>query len=382
MAAGDHTLGVLLDTQARIGEIFTEGAPAFAEYRYPTPTLNRFLQRQTAQATPVQAGQQNIGVRVSWLKSGVDSVTHDGTAVPAGLTCTLTGGTRLEVDQKIYNDNLYIVSKLAVKNTDLAQRNIWQAGRITDGPGFSNFMATLITKGVVDIRKKLNRRVFSFMDANKQLNLDTLVANNNVNGSGAWSVNADLATIQAPINALQNGNNVEDSLVTFDTILQNNDFTTGEYDVYSGYNNFRARFNVAPFKAENDNERSGQATFDAFNIFFDVRDLDQLLTGRNSFAVDRNSYIMTNRVLGDAAPRQFDATKWEFAIDDPILQINDGGTLRPLRYNVIYQELCAERNMDMSLAMDYQLEVRLQGVLATAPAGTAGQTGIMKLRGI
>lgn len=367
MAAGDFSASVLLDAQAKVIDIWNSPNPTDAEFQYPTMTLKKLAESQTARHLDVQAGSTVIGARVSWLKSGVDSVTSNGSSAPS-LTCTLSSGTQLESANTTYTDNVFIVSNVAVNDTDLKQKNQFK---------FEDVFARLMMKAMVDIRKKLNVRVINFLNANKQANIDSLVTDTNL-GNGNWAVNADGATIEAPFLDFKN----EDAIVEIDTILSNNDFN-GAYMLVNGRHNFRLLADVAPFKNLNLDQRSILGTLESYNMAFDKRDLDQTLGGKNTFAVDANSYIIINRTWSESQiPVQFDENKLQFYVEDPAYMINDNGTMRPIRYEVVYQKKCVGRNVDTSLSMDHQLEVKFVGQLNAAPKGVLNQTGIMKFKGV
>ena len=232
-------------------------------------------------------------------------------------------------------------------------------------------------KGINDLRKKINTRLISFMNASKQPNLDDLVTTSNL-GNGNWAVNADLATIEMPLNDSKN----EDAIVEMETVLRNNDFN-GNFFFVSGRRNWRLAFDTAMYKAKNDDQRSIAATFGNFDMYWDVRDLDQALTGFNTFAVDPNAYLIVNRNYSPSQiPVQKDENKFEYYIEDPDLLINENGVLRPVRYEVVYQRTCVGRNADTSLAFSHQWEMKFIGQFNLAPVGIEGQTGFMKFAAV
>lgn len=367
MAAGDLTPSQLVAAQAKIWDFWKNPNPAVVEFMTTADTANLLMRRQTAMASPIQTGKRTIGFDVKWLKSGVNSIIHDATSLPAGLDCTLENGTALESDTKTYTDNMFIVSTVGFNDQDVAQKNLFTPEEI---------IAQTLMKGMADLRQKVNLRGVNFVNANKQQNLDSLVADSDLSGT-PWAVNADGATIEIPVADAKN----EDAIAELQVILKNNGFK-GQWLLLNGRHNWRLLRDVAPFKAQNDDQRSIAATLRAFNMSWDEIDMDLTLGGRNSFAVDVNSYIFINRSYSSLTPVQKSPTQWEYYIEDPILQINENGRLRPFRYEVIYQRVCSDRNSDSSLSFDHQFEIKALGQIHTSPEGINGETGIMRIKAV
>jgi hypothetical protein len=368
MAAGDFSPSVLLDAQAKMLEMWASPNPAQAEFRRPVETARALLRNQTARSMPVQVGSQVLGQRVYWTKSGDTTITHSGTAAPGGLDCSLENGTQLETDAKTYTDNVFIFKNVALTDTDIRQKNIFT---------IEELVAQTLMHAMNRIRIAFNSRCISFLNSSKQPNLDTLVTSNEL-GNGNWAVNADLATIEVPSDDTKN----EDAIVALQNVLENNDFYGGFF-LINGYKNWRLQFDTAAYKANNDDQRSIQSTFGDYELYWDVRAMDQALGGFNTFAVDPNAYLFVNRTYSPSSvPVQVDENKFQYYVEDPELMVMVNGVMQPVRYEVIYQRKCSTRNSDTSIAFDHQWEVKLLGQLNNAPAGVSGQTGIMKVKSV
>lgn len=368
MAAGDFSPSILLDSQAKLLEMWRNPTPSQAEFRRPVETARALLENQTARTTPVQLGPRVLGQRVYWLKSGDTTITHSGTAAPVGLDCTLESGTQLESDSETYTDNVFIFKNVALTDTDLNQKNIFSRDEI---------VAQTLAHAINRIRIAFNTRCINFLNSSKQPNLDNLVSTSDL-GNGNWAVNADLATIEIPIGDTKN----EDALVEMETVLRRNDFYD-EYMLISGRNNWRLQYDTSGFKARNDDARSIAATFGQYQLYWDLRNLDDTLNGQNTFAVDPNCYVFANRTYSESIlPVQVTENQWQYYIEDPELMVMENGRMVPLRYEVIYQRKCTARNADTSISFDHQWEVKLLGQLNLAPAGVLGQTGVMKFKAV
>jgi hypothetical protein len=361
------TASQLVSAQAKIWDYWKEPNPAVVEFLTTADTAGLLMKRQTARMSPIQNGKRTIGFDVKWLKSGVNSIIHDATSLPAGLDCTLENGTALDSDSKTYTDNMFIVSAVSFNDQDVEQKNLFTIDEI---------IAQTLMKGMADLRQKINLRAINFLNANKQQNLDTLVSDSDLSGT-PWAVNADGATIEFPVADAKN----EDAISELKVILKNNGFK-GEWLLLNGRHNWRLLRDVAPFKALNDDQRSIQGALRSFNMSWDEIDMDTTLGGRNSFAVDPNSYIFINRSYSSLVPVQKSPTQWEYYVEDPILMVNENGRLRPFRYEVIYQRVCSDRNSDSSLSFDHQFELKALGQIHTSPDGINGETGMMRIKAV
>jgi hypothetical protein len=374
MAAGDFSASVANDIQAWVEENFqVPNSPVDAEFRHPVQSVKALLENQTARPSEIlDRSGRCIAYNVYWLKSGVDSVIYDGdgTTPALSLDCDIDAGTQFESDTAQYTDNVRVISVMEVDDDKCAN--------LSD---FVRESALAVRKAMVDIRKKLNIRAINFVNANAQDNNDSEVASIDL-GNGAWAVNADGKTIEVPIADLSS----PDSLASISTVLDNNEL--GEYFLLSGrFNWYNAMWN-SMFDRLNDNERDRFAKFAEFSMYWDTRDLDATLTGRNSFAVNPHSYVLINRSFSEPEPRLVSSSKdlYEYFIEDPELMVMDSsGVMRPVRYEVRYQKICDGVDANTRSTTIHRWEVKFLGTFAAAPVGILGSndlTGIMKIAGV
>lgn len=367
MAAGDFTASASLRIQEKLFEAFQDPTPATSEYSTPVKTAEVMLSKNTARVNEVLINGRCEGYKIMWLKSGVDSIDYSGDGEGLSLTCDVADGQELESDDKTYDDNLRIVSTIRVDDDLCANDYV-----------FTELSAQALQKAMNDIRKSLCVNLVNFVDANAQANLDTAVANVDM-GNGAWGVNIDGITVEVPKLDFKN----PDTLAEIDAIVQNNNIY-GNYFLLNGRSNFyNSKFN-ADYKGLNDDGRSIPATFGDFEMYHDLRYIDQTLNGAFTFAINPNAYVIWNRTYSQLEAVQVDTSKqiWEFFVEDPFLMIMENGVMRPVRYEVAYQKVCTGRDTNTRHTNKHNWEVKFLGGRATAPAGVAGDTGFVKFKAI
>jgi len=348
------------------------GGPAGYEFMQPVETARVMLEQQRNTVHPVLVGNECIAFNVYWVKSGDDDLYYngDGTTPSLTLNCDLPSGKENESDSKSYTDNLRLISVVDVD--DALCNNLFQLEELS---------STAIMKAMYRIRAALNVKLVSFLDSSKQSNLDTEVTSID-NGNGAWAVNADGATIEMPVADAQD----EDALAWLDSVVVNNNMKDDYFLMNGRFNWYNNNYN-ADFRALNDDERNIAPTLAAHNMFFDKRDLDSTLTGKNTFAIDPNAYVFWNRVYSEGeAPviRHSDnGAIWEFYLNDPMLTVlRPDGSRGPLQYEVVYQRVCQGRDSNTRHNDIHRYEVKLLGGYALAPAGAESETGVLKFSAV
>ena len=357
------------NVQAVMDTLMTQG-PASYELTQQVETARTMLEQQRLAADPVLLRDECIGWEVNWLNSGDDALYFNGTGAEEGedslvLACDLPTGKQANDTAVTYTDNVRIISVADIDDND--------CGTVIK---FASASAFGIQKAMFRIRKALNVRFVNFLDANIQPILDADITDLN-NGNGAWAVGIDLATIEFPFSDAKD----PDALALVDSVILNNNFNS-DYFLMSGRFNWYQQVYNAGFRNLNDDERNQLATYNAHNMFFDIRDLDKTLTGKNTFAVDPSSYLFWNRVFSPSTePTQIDGDIgpiWQFQLPDPFLRVMTPGGMRPLTYEVAYQKVCQGRDANTRHNYMHRYEVKLLGGLAAAPVGSAAETGIIK----
>jgi len=372
MAAQNLTASALTYIQARLTEMFSPDQTTPSRYPWVDhiETARSMLREHSANISPITNAQGDcVAYKVYWLKKGADTIVHNST--PAGYTVAadLTSGQGPVSVEKSYTNNFKIVSLVEIDD-DIC-------GNVFKNPGSpgAEQAATLIQNRLMtamyDIRSKLNTKWVNFLDTNKtSVNNDSSLPAGVSFGSSLYSVTTGTLSMQEP-----------DTLTDLAAIAANNDLQDyfwigGRYHFYNAVVN-------SDYRRLNDAERD-HIRFDDWRMYFDIKNLDNTLSGQNSFVVDPGSYVFWDHV-NDGRTRQPEQVKdlsFEYYIEDPMLLVNDNGLLRPLRYNVYYQQSVnsAGNTTEHRRTKTHRWEVTLHGGQYVAPPAEDNHTGILKFK--
>lgn len=367
MAAGDFSPSNLYNIQAKVMEMFGTNTPsqnAFRDSETLFGTANALLTQQTARTSDVLKGDQCIGVEAKYLiGAGANLLTNETTSGAANTDlggCDLTG-VEHESESVTYENNLFIAAGNAVD--DNLCNNLYT---------FEDLSASALTDAINTVRKTLNERSVAFLVASAQGNLDSNIASYNA-GNGAWSGALAAASItMAGADSLTPA-----SLAYVDLAAMENELR--EYFLLNGPLHYHAANYNADFRAQNDDGRFDRAAFLGNKpSFWDLRGLAGTNSGRVTFAVNPDSYVFWNRAWSTPNPVEFDENKWTFSVTDPLFVYMNNGVPTPLTYEVVYQRVCTGRGALTQHVREHRWEVKLVGGLALAPAGSQGETGVLR----
>lgn len=373
MAAGDFSASVLDDVIVKINEVFS-GGPHMYEMIDSTETVRALAENQASRPHPVMVNDTCIGVEVKYLKSGRDvaNLTYNGTgSSPSNsLACDLQTGFESESATQTYNNNLLIYD---VADVDLRDcNNVFQA---------VDKRAMAVAKTLRNVRKALNEKCVTFLNTNKQTNIDSELASGYISTqSGAVTLNGAATEVQV----------IGDDALSWESFAVMQDIARlnnlpEDAILVAGRHFFRTEFLNSPYFASNDDARAAAARYTNMMPYFDIRSMD-LTIGSGSkaaFVVDPNAYVMWCNVVNMPGMNQIHYDKWETTFEDPIIRIvGPNGQLQPLTYNVVLQQLCDSRDAVYKHVIKERWEIRFQGGLAAAPAGTSSETGILKFTAV
>jgi hypothetical protein len=369
MAAQNISTGALNDIQILLSDMFSGDTPSKYPMRDFIGSARAILENNdgTPSTKMIMADGECIGTQVHWLTKGATTETYTGTGSSPSLTlnCDLATGEGAIANAQTYENNIVKVYNVNVKDNECG--NIWD---------FQTLSAHQLARAMFDARASLNGSCISFLDASKSaVNNDDDVTDGNVDGVSFAASTFSVSETVLPWNT-------PDSLTVLDTIVANNAMDTSFW--VGGRNSFYNAIVNSEYRRLNDNERD-LVRFDNYNMWFDVKNLDNTLTGKNLFAVGVGSYLFWNTEVYESTQfEQIDYDKWVALIPDPILRYkNAAGALVPVMYNVVYQKACSSRNSDsLKHQMLHKWEVRLQGGLVKAPASEDNHTGILKFQAV
>ena len=365
MAAQNVSTGDLNDVQILLSEMYAGDTPSKYPFKDFIGTARAILENNDGRpsTTMVMADGECIGTQVHWLTKGATSLSYSGTGSSPSLSlnCDLAAGEGAIADNQTYENNVVKISNVNI--LDNVCGNIWD---------FQKLSAHQLARAMFDIRASLNASCISFLDGAKSaVNNDDDVTDGNVDGVSFASSVFDVSSTVLPWND-------PDSLTVLGTIIANNAMDTAFW--VGGRNSFYNAIVNSQYHRLNDNERD-QVRFDEYNMFFDVKNLDSTLTGKNLFGVGVGSYLFWNTEVYESTQfTPIDENKWVAMVPDPVLRYkNSTGALVPVMYNVVYQKVCSARNSSsLKHQMSHVYEVRLQGGLVQAPASEDNHTGILK----
>jgi hypothetical protein len=367
MAAQDISTGALNDIQIKLAELYPGDTPSKYPFKDFIGTARAILENNDARPSTkmIMADGECVGTQVHWLTKGATALSYSGTGTSPSLSlsCDLATGEGAISDEQTYDNNVVKISNVNVKDNECG--NIWD---------FQTLSAHQLARAMFDIRASLNASCITFLDGAKSaVNNDDDVTDGNVDGvsfaSSTFSVSSTVWPWDDP-----------DSLTILDTIVANNAMDMSFW--VGGRNSFYNAIVNSQYHRLNLDERD-LVRFDNYNMFFDVKNLDNTLTGKNLFGVGVGSYLFWNTEVYDSTQfTQIDENKWVAMMPDPVLRYrNSTGALVPVMYNVVYQKACSARNSStLKHQMLHKWEVRLQGGLVQAPASEDNHTGILKFQ--
>lgn len=369
MAAQDISSGALNDIQIKLSEMYPTDTPSKYPFKDFIGTARALLENNDGRpsTTMVTANGECVGTQVHWLTKGGTSLSYTGTGTSPSLSlnCDLADGEGAITDNQTYENNVVEIANGYVLDNECG--NIWD---------FQTLSAHQLARLMFDIRASMNARCVTFLNSAKSaVNNDADVTAGNVDGVSFASSTFDVSSTVLPFND-------PDTLTVLDTIVANNAMDTSFW--VAGRNAFYNAVVNSQYHRLNDNERD-LVRFDDYNMFFDTKNLDSSLTGKNLFAVGVGSYLFWNTEVYDSPQfTQIDDTKWVAVMPDPILRYrNSTGGLVPVMYNVVYQKVCGNRNSSsLKHQIKHRWEVRLQGGLVQAPASEDNHTGILKFMSV
>lgn len=377
MAAQNLTAAALLDVQARLTALFDEGVgPSAYELNsnLDVLTARAMLMNHIADTVPITDANGNCrGFAAYNLEGRADTLDYEGDGSDLSLDCDLPSGDGLQVSETTYNFNLPKVKNREVK--DELCGNLFRDGVSADTRDeAATLVARNLLQGMQAIHRSLNIDFINFLNTGK-----TGVNNDSDLPSGLnFNTGTDIFEIDESVLSTLNAG----TLTEIETVAQNNDLSA--WFIIAGRNHYRNAAIDSQWKVLNDNQRS-EVRWQDNRLFFDQKRLDSTLTGKNSFVVDPGSYLFYDHIDPGLSqvPFEVEADKWEFFIEDPILMVNTARGMRPLRYTVHYQKVCANINLArMRNQFIHRFRIILNAGLHLAPPAADGHTGILHFKSV
>ena len=370
--AQDLTASKLFEVQLRLEEMFANGGAPNLDL---DPNLNQassvaaLMERAAADARPLYDPRGTCrGVNIYHIDG---AWTPDATDVSEGFDgeeCDLDVANDPESVETEYEHNLFAQEGFQISDADCD--NLFNNPAAAGTARIASIIAPRLTVAMKNLRRKLNDAAIAFLAANSTgVNRDASLPSYITFAGTTFDVNLG-GFFQNP-----------HSLTDIDAIRDSNDMPNAW--LLSGRRNYyNSVIDSRYFRLDDDKRNVSRWSVDLLggsNLYFDINRLDAELTGANTFAIMDGSYALWNVQLFDIQPRLVDASRnlYEFSIADPQLRIMDGGTMRPVYYNVLYQFDCDGTDINGRNVFTHKWLIRHLGGLAPSPAATDGHTGIL-----
>lgn len=344
------TASQLYNAQDKLDQMFT-GARFNAHLNKPVPSLIAALERQTARFNPIMTTtRQTRSVEVSFLKGAM-------TVVDAGITpvdsCDI-GGDQGSSDKITITADEDIYVEFTVMDD-----------QVNDMFSVEEKLAERMAMAMSELRLKWNNKILAWWNSNIMLPVIK-------SGDGTLSG----SVIQVPKATLSSA----DYIATVQALANEN-------DIYNSFLVSSRMFWIEKYKAMFKSQAccSVDALFDGpFDIVFDMKNLDSIVGTNAVLLIDAGAYAVwpTNDFFNDK-PEERTADSMSFRLKDPILQFADGGSMKPVYYDVIAQKKCVisdESPAHERWGTSFRIHKRFGKTLAPDP-GNLG-TGIIEFNGV
>lgn len=349
MAFTDSALQV---AQERLDNIYATPNISTPEMLEGSASTARFmLANQRSRTVPRATNGECVGWEGWYFRPNAEE--HSATTAPN--SCDIPTGAAGETLKGEY-------ANAVLARTD----GVLQTNRCDNLLSTAEEMEKTIMHMMVKLRKYLSRGVIiPGITAAAQVNLDTMI------DTAVFDTTTDSPRILAEATAF-----TFENLNEFNILAENNNF--GDFFWLSG-RLFNDNKWMAMLNSANEGFRNEARAWAEQQINFDTRDLDQVMTKKTAFAVDRNSYAFWNYSPYTSEAREVYDRHWVWAQADPILQWNFNGRLVPVMYAFEMKEACAQR---VSTTEVHQSTIRLYGRLVGgfefAPTGPNDEKGVLE----
>lgn len=309
MAAGDFTLSEMPDVLIKIDELFADPRNK-RELEHPLESAKSVLENQMVSFLPVMVGNKCVGIKAAWLKSCNETV--DTCANTALADCDI-GGVQIESDQKDFTVNNCLRNSFAVYDD-----------QCKDKFDVAEKMAYAFAVKTLEIEKMLNNTIISYLSAQATANLYTGTYGSIVATQTGFDADQYVPDLLAEMDITADFNDIRNPILLSGTLLKN--------AVYNaGFNNL------------NDDQKDQIAKFNAWNLYFDPRNIDTTQGEPTMFMFDAGSlaFFSKNEFDNLAPMNMMDGSNTHvFRMPSRRLQYRDGNAMKPVTFDVYTQKKC------------------------------------------
>jgi len=375
------TAGVLVKLQALYEEMYSPdtASPHKQPLRTEFYTAQALMERNRARVNRVLVNNEERGFELNYQVFADDELPDiNGDSDDVGTACAVSAGDFPTTAALAYANNIIIRETVSVD--DNLTNNIWKDG-LNMGHHKAVDAAILVNNqievAIARIRAGINSRYITYLDA-----LKTPV---NLDGNLPDTVTYDAGTDSFVVADATNFQNV-DFLTDVAAIAQNNRLGTDYFFI----NGRRAWYNAlinSDYYRLNDNGRN-QIRFQDFEMYFDIAKLDATLGDINSFVLTSGAYAAWNASYSSPSPEEISLDvdgnrRFVYYIEDPVMSIWENGSLRPVRYEVVYVQGCGgRRQISQRFWNNHTFEITFHGGFQNAPPSATTHTGALKFTGV
>lgn len=351
MAAGNFDASAMAVAQVKLETMFADPNVARTQLQKGEAASARaLLMRQTASTTPILTSNKCVGADLYFYRpNATDTLSQveglSGCAVPTAsegesVKVTLETAVLASASAKLKDnrcDNLQ----------EFQDELVWQQRHI-----------------MAQLRYQLNAvAIVPALTAAAQQNLDTMILS-------TWDDTNPRIIVPTADFSYANLNE-------FRIVAKNNNFS--DFFFLSGrlFNDDKW---MAMLNSANETLRNQMLAWDSREIYFDERDLDQVMTKKTAFAVEVNSYAFWNTYRSGSQPTLVDTEnqRYQWSVADPILVWMDNGRQKPVIYEMEMVKTCTGRDAQGFPQYTYTLWGRLLGGFSFVPEGPNGETGVLE----
>lgn len=369
----DLTPTVMDAVKTSFYDVFKNQANVMIELTNNPITAPLMAQRQMVRTEPIKDGAENcIGAKVYYLKSDNLAESTMSTS-PIASDCELTTGDGVSSFEEIYNINLY--SKEYIRLNDADCGNLVQ---------FQDKLRRALPDKMTNISQAINTSFVNFLESNKTVPNAAYLTDGVTIAGGDYTITGA---------EYWSGDKVQDTLAIAEKLAA--DHGLHDYFIVTG-NGLRIAQMVSGYNSQNTGttQFGTNAAFGQFEVFFDTKFLDQIVTGTNLFIVDPRSYVFVptnsyspqtvatgdqyNTMIGSMPLQyfnQFDKDNFQLST----FMYANNGTMQPVMIDMVYQKSCnRDSDPNFKYKQNHTWELEFNGCLYPAP-NDGTNTGMIKI---
>lgn len=348
MAAGDFSASYLPDVLVRQEEIWADGRNT-RELQHPEAALQGVLSRQQVTFDPILRGDQCVGFKAAWLKSGNTTVVDNSAGASDLENCDITGA-EIESVSATYAPNIAFRTSFEVRDDEC--KDLFAA---------QDKIAYAMLNAKTQLKKSLSASLIAFLNSNASASEYTIAR-----GAIHHTLSGSVQQIDP---SLWNSDLLSEFFLHAEWNKFNNPY------ILSG-SNFIKDFWIDPYRVDVAKTSQNVYRQGPFDMVFDPRNVDTVNATKRSYLIDAGAlgFFCKNNNAATVA-EEITADTFRYQERDMSLTITNGGQSLPLTYDIYMKRGCHVKNGNARVP-GWTFEVQLLGGLHAAPPDNDGKNGI------